>query len=61
MRVRALIDHQDALNHVKAIHMLCASDPSLIDTGKAAVLLSYLRSPVKNVSHIKWTFLTIAR
>nr|XP_019013987.1 uncharacterized protein I206_00064 [Kwoniella pini CBS 10737]OCF52768.1 hypothetical protein I206_00064 [Kwoniella pini CBS 10737] len=35
----------DSLSHIRAIWLLCASDPSQIDTQKAGVLLSYLRPP----------------
>lgn len=44
-------DHQDPLVHIKAVGALCAIEPSLIDTNKASVLLSYLR-PAVNVSSI---------
>ncbi|WRT63186.1 uncharacterized protein IL334_000089 [Kwoniella shivajii] len=32
----------DSLSHIKAIWLLCGSDPSQIDTQKAGILLSYL-------------------
>ncbi|WWC57550.1 uncharacterized protein I303_100082 [Kwoniella dejecticola CBS 10117] len=35
----------DSLSHIRAIWLLCASDPSQIDTQKAGVLLSYLKPP----------------
>ncbi|WVQ94119.1 hypothetical protein IAU59_001197 [Kwoniella sp. CBS 9459] len=35
----------DSASHVRAIWLLCASNPSQIDTQKASVLLSYLRPP----------------
>ncbi|KAK8844801.1 hypothetical protein IAR55_006651 [Kwoniella newhampshirensis] len=38
----------DSLSHIRAIWLLCASDPSQIDTHKAGVLLSYLRPPANS-------------
>ncbi|WWC90225.1 uncharacterized protein L201_005158 [Kwoniella dendrophila CBS 6074] len=35
----------DSLSHIRAIWLLCSSDPGQIDTQKADVLLSYLRPP----------------
>ncbi|EIW73035.1 hypothetical protein TREMEDRAFT_59198 [Tremella mesenterica DSM 1558] len=48
--IRQLVDATeqadfDALSHIRAIHLLCASLPALIDTNQATVLLSYLRPP----------------
>lgn len=36
--------------HIKTIGLMCAIKPSLIDTNKAASLLTYLQ-PASNVSH----------
>ncbi|OCF60187.1 hypothetical protein L486_02867 [Kwoniella mangroviensis CBS 10435] len=38
----------DSLSHVRAIWLLCTSDPGQIDTQKAGVLLSYLRPPANS-------------
>lgn len=44
-----IANRQDALVHIKAVGALCATEPGLIDTSKASVLLSYLHSAA-NVS-----------
>lgn len=36
-------DKEDSLSYIRAIQLLCAGQPSLIDTNKASVLLTYLR------------------
>ncbi|WVW81234.1 hypothetical protein I302_103225 [Kwoniella bestiolae CBS 10118] len=38
----------DSLSHVRAIWLLCRSDPGQIDTQKAGVLHSYLRAPTNS-------------
>lgn len=40
----------DGASHIRAIWLLCAGQPELIDTSKAAILLSHLRHPPSNVS-----------
>jgi cohesin loading factor subunit SCC2 len=37
----------DSLSHIRAISLLCAGQPAIIDTAKATVLLTYLRPPSK--------------
>ncbi|RSH84025.1 Sister chromatid cohesion protein 2 [Saitozyma podzolica] len=37
----------DSLSHIRAISLLCAGQPAVIDTAKATVLLTYLRPPSK--------------
>lgn len=42
----------DSLSHIRAISLLSAGQPSLIDVPKAGVLLSYLKNPPANVSYL---------
>ena len=46
---RSSADGQDALNHIRALHLLSTAYSDLVDVGKAEVLLTYLRIPASNV------------
>lgn len=48
--VTFVADLKDVFSHIRAIWLLCRTQPDLVNTGKASVLLTYLHHPAANVS-----------